>query len=77
MLGRMMLQKRGREQHLRRSSDQQPLKPTAACPPLPEALPKPKNSIPLPSVPAREDTPWASAGRMSGNLFEDRNWLLP
>ena len=25
----------------------------------------------------REDTPWPSTGKMSGNLFEDRNWLLP
>ena len=25
----------------------------------------------------REDTPWLSAGKMSGNLFEDRKWLLP
>ena len=48
---------------------------TATCPPLPEAPPRPKNSTP--SVPAREDTPWPSTGKMSGNLFEDRNWLLP
>ena len=48
---------------------------TTACPPLPEAPPKPKNSTP--SAPAREDTPCSSAGKMSGNLFEDRNWLLP
>ena len=46
---------------------------TAACPPLPEAPPKPKNSTPLPSVPAREDTTWTSTGKMSENLFEDRN----
>ena len=25
----------------------------------------------------REDTPWPSAGKMLGNLFEDRNWLPP
>ena len=25
----------------------------------------------------REDTPWPGAGKMSGNLFNDRNWLLP
>ena len=25
----------------------------------------------------REDTPWPGTGKMSGNLFEDRNWLLP
>ena len=52
-------------------------KPTAACPPLPEAPPKPKNSAPLPSIPVREDTPWPGTGKMSGNCFEDRNWLLP
>ena len=50
---------------------------TTAHPPLPEAPPKPKISAPLPSVPAREDTPWPSTGKMLGNLFEDRNWLLP
>ena len=52
-------------------------KPTTVCPPLPKAPPKPKNSMPLPSVPVREDTPWPGTGKMSGNLFEDRNWLLP
>ena len=50
---------------------------TTTCPTLPEAPPKPKNSTPLPSVPAREDTQWPGTGKMSGNLFEDRNWLLP
>ena len=52
-------------------------KPTTACPPLPEAPPKPKNSMSLPSVPAREDTPWPGTGKMLGSLFEDRNQLLP
>ena len=28
-------------------------------------------------MPVREDTPWPSSGKMSGNLFEDRYWLLP
>ena len=32
-------------------------KPTAVHPLLPEAPPKPKNSMPLPSVPVREDAP--------------------
>ena len=32
---------------------------------------------PLESAPVHKSTPWPSAGRMSGNLFEDRNWLLP
>ena len=51
-------------------------KPTTACPTLPEAPPKPKNDAPLPSVPVQESTPWPGAGKMSGNLFQDRNWLL-
>ena len=50
---------------------------TTAYPPLPEAPPKPKNSAPLPSIPVREETPWPSTDKMSGNLFEDRNCLLP
>ena len=52
-------------------------KPTAVYPSLPQAPPKTKNSTPLPSVPAREDTPWPGTGKMLGNLFEHRNWLLP
>ena len=32
---------------------------------------------PLERAPVHESTPWPGAGRMSGNLFEDRNWLLP
>ena len=52
-------------------------KPTAAHPPLPEAPPKPKNDAPLHSIPVFESTPWPGAGKMPGNLFGDRNWLLP
>ena len=52
-------------------------KPTTAHLPLPEAPPKPENDAPLPSIPVHESTPWPGAGKMSGNLFEDRNWLLP
>ena len=52
-------------------------KPTAACPPLPEAPPKPKNDMSdSRPVPVHESTPWPGTGKMSGNLFEDRNWLL-
>ena len=46
---------------------------TATCPPLPQVPPKPSNKVP-PTV--RADTPWPGAGKMSGNLFEERNWLL-
>ena len=56
-------------------------KPTTTCLPIPEAPPKPKTDVPdnrpPPSVPVCENTPWPGTGRMSGNLFEDRNWLLP
>ena len=50
-------------------------KTTTTCPPLPEALPKPKSNTS--STPRREDTPWPGTGKMSGNLFQDRNWLFP
>ena len=56
-------------------------KPTTMHPPVPETPPKPKTDVPdnqsLPSVPVCKSTPWPGAGKMSGNLFEDRNWLLP
>ena len=31
----------------------------------------------LEDAPVYKSSPWPSAGKMSGNLFEDRNWLLP
>ena len=43
-------------------------------PPLPQAPTKSSNNIPST---IRQDTPWPGAGKMLGNLFEDRNWLLP
>ena len=30
-----------------------------------------------PPVPARESTPWPGTGKMLGNFFDDRNWLIP
>ena len=47
--------------------------------PLLQAPPKPTSDAAVASAPVmvREDTPWPSTGKMSGNLFEDRNWLLP
>ena len=71
-----MLQRRGKEQHPRDSG----LWPPSL--PLPKDLPKPKNDVPdswpppLAPVPVCESTPWPGAGKMSGNLFEDRSWLL-
>ena len=47
--------------------------------PLPQSPPKPTNNAATTSAPTtvRQDTPWLGAGKMSGNLFQDRNWLLP
>ena len=42
--------------------------------PLSQASPKPGNKVP-PTV--RADTPWPGAGKMSDNLFDNRQWLLP
>ena len=50
---------------------------TTMCPPLPQAPPKPSNSASSAPVTVREDTPWPGTGKMLGNLFEERNWLLP
>ena len=57
-------------------------KPTIACLPLPEAPPKSTNDVPgsqpplsVP-VPVCKSTPWPGTGKMSSNLFKDRNWLL-
>ena len=46
------------------------------CPPLLQAPPKPSISASSAPVTVREDTPWPGAGKMLGNLFEERNWLL-
>ena len=32
---------------------------------------------PLENAPVCKSTPWPGAGRMSGNLFKHRNWLIP
>ena len=51
-------------------------KPNATCLSLPETPPKPKNDMSdNRPVPVCESTPWPC--KMSWNLFEDRNWLLP
>ena len=49
-------------------------KVTATSPPLPQVPLKPSNKVP-PTV--RADTTWPGTGKMSGNLFDDRKWLLP
>ena len=77
MLEEMMLQKRERELHPRRSSGQPP-------PNLPQhTLPDQRLHQSLRIVHPyhqyqQEKTPHGpGAGKMLGNLFEDRNWLLP
>ena len=46
---------------------------------LPKTPPKSTSNAAAASTPTmvRQDTPWPSTGTMSGNLFQDRNWLLP
>ena len=50
-------------------------KVTATNPPIPQAPPKPNYEVP-PTV-VRADTPWPGTGKTSGNLPDDRQWLLP
>ena len=50
---------------------------TVICPPSPQAPPKLCNSASSAPVTVREDTPWPGTGKMPGNLFEVKNWLLP
>ena len=47
------------------------------CPPLLQTTPKPTNGASAAPVTVREDTSWPDAGKMSGTLFEERNWRLP
>ena len=51
-------------------------KTTAMCLPLLQTAPRPTNGASAALVTVREDTQWPSTGRMSGNLFDERNWML-
>ena len=53
-----------------------PMPQTAVHPPFSQTTPKPTAGTDN-VVTVREDTPWPSTGKMSGNLFEERNWVLP
>ena len=46
-------------------------------PPLSQATPRPTDGASSAPVTVKEDTLWPCAGKMSGNLFEERNWVLP
>ena len=50
---------------------------TMTYPPLLQATPRPTNGASPAPVTVREDTPWPGAGKMLGNLFVERNWVLP
>ena len=50
---------------------------TAVHPPFLQATPKSTNGASAAPVTVREDTPWPGTGKMLGNLFEERNWVLP
>ena len=52
-------------------------KATMMCLPLLQTAPRPTNGTSAAPVTVREDTPWPGTGKMSGNLFEERNWVLP
>ena len=47
------------------------------CPPLPQTAPRPTNGTSAAPVTVREDTPGPGTGKMSGNLFVERNWAIP
>ena len=47
------------------------------CLSLLQAPPKPTDGTSSAPVTVREDTPLPSVGKMLGNLFEERNWVLP
>ena len=51
------------------------VQPPVTASKVPEA-PENKPS-PLEKAQVSKSTPWPGAGRMSGNLFEDRNWFFP
>ena len=52
-------------------------KDTTACSPLLQGTLKPTNGSSSAPVTVREDNPWPGTGKMLGNLFEERNWVLP
>ena len=47
------------------------------CLPLLQTAPRPTNGASAAPVTVREDNPWLGTGKMLGNLFVERNWLIP
>ena len=52
-------------------------KATSTCLSLLQTAPRPTNGASATPVTVREDTPWPCAGKMSVNLFVERNWMIP
>ena len=52
-------------------------KATATHPPLLQTTPRPTNGASAAPVTVREAIPWPGTGKMLGNLFVERNWLIP
>ena len=52
-------------------------KATMMCLPLLQTAPRPTNDASAAPVTVREDTPWPGTGKMLGNLFVERNWMIP
>ena len=52
-------------------------KATTICPPLLQTASRPTDGASAAPVAVREDTPCPSAGKMLGNLFVERNWVIP
>ena len=49
----------------------------AMCSPATNSKVSENRPPPLEKAPVCKSTPWPGAGKMSGNLFKDRTWLLP
>ena len=50
---------------------------TTTCLSLLQTAPRPTTGASAAPATVREDTPWPGVGKMLGNLFEERNWVLP
>ena len=51
-------------------------KATTMCLSLLQTAPRPTNGASAASVTVGEDTPWPGTGKMSGNLFVERHWVI-
>ena len=74
-----MLQKRKRAAPTKSFRPSAAPKPSeaATCPPVTNSKVLENRPPSLEKALVCKSTPWPGAGKMSGNLFEDRNWLLP